>query len=216
MVPVHVFERPMPYRRYIQYADLLRKHRSENIVFCEHRPTITLGIQTKPESLLTEPASLSKQGVEVVAVKRGGDATAHEPGQIIVYPHIDLKQRQIKLSDFVSGIIDITGRVIESMFQLKLVPNPDAPGLYNTDGEKVVSMGIEIKKAFSSSGIAINYTNDLNTFSFIHPCGYHDLKMASIYPGQSVEKKNDPKLQTKKKEFCKLWAGQFIQLFSLY
>lgn len=214
-IPIHILNWPMRYSRYQNYSNLLRQHRKENIVFCQHYEVITTGIQTNPSSLLISSQDFANRGIDVVPVKRGGDATAHEIGQIVVYPHIDLRKRKIKLSNFIQEIFNISIDTALTLFNVRLVQNQDAPGLYAATGEKVVSAGIEIRSGFSSSGIAINYSNSLQTFSFIHPCGYSDLKMRSLIE-QNTQKKNDLEIESKKKEFCLLWADQFIQRFSLY
>lgn len=209
--------RPMRYARYVRYTELLRRRRHENLVFCQHHPVVTMGLQTRPESLLLQPEDFKRHAVDLVKVRRGGDATAHEPGQIVIYPHVDLRARNIRLSDFVKAMLDITSYSLEQVFGLRLHPNPQAPGLYTERGEKVVSSGLEVRSGFSSSGVAVNYSNALKTFSFIHPCGYPGLRMQSVLQllGRS-EKKNDPETDEKKREFCQVWAERFIQSFSLY
>jgi hypothetical protein len=82
----------LPYKTYLNLSEYFRKKRCENLVFCDHHPVITAGIQYKQESFKFQTDFISKQGVEIHYVKRGGDLTAHELGQIIIYPHIDLKK----------------------------------------------------------------------------------------------------------------------------
>ncbi|MBW7859242.1 MAG: lipoyl(octanoyl) transferase LipB [Leptonema sp. (in: Bacteria)] len=214
-IPVHILNQPMRYTRYQKYSNLLRQHRKENIVFCEHYPVVTTGIQTNPNSLLISSQEFAKRGIDLISVKRGGDATAHEIGQIVIYPHIDLRKRKINLTEFIRELFDISANTVLNIFGLRLFTDTEAPGLYNANGEKLVSLGVEIRAGFSSSGVAINYSNSLKTFSFIHPCGYSDLKMESLIKPKS-EKRNDLEIDSKKKEFCSLWADQFIHRFSLY
>lgn len=216
-ISILYLEKPMRYGRYVRYTELLRRSRRENLVFCQHYPVVTMGVQTQASSLLLSAEDFARNAVDIVPVKRGGDATAHEPGQIVIYPHIDLRSRKIPLSDFVKAMLDITSESLDSVFGLKLRPDAKAPGLYTDAGEKVVSSGLEIRSGFSSSGVAINYSNELQTFSFIHPCGYPGLRMQSVLQltGQA-EKKHDPETDAKKKEFCRIWAERFIQSFSLY
>jgi lipoyl(octanoyl) transferase len=216
-IPVLYLEKPIRYKRYMYYTELLRRSRHENLIFCNHYPVITLGLQTKESSLLLSAEEIARRGIDIFAVKRGGDATAHEPGQIVIYPHIDLRSRKIALSDFVRTLLDITSESLNHVFGLRLQGDEKAPGLYTAAGEKVVSTGLEIRSGFSSSGLAINYKNDLSTFSVIHPCGYSGLRMQSILhlTGQT-EKMHDPETEVKKKEFCRIWAERFIQSFSLY
>lgn len=205
----------MRYTRYQNYSNLLRQYRKENIVFCQHYSVVTTGIQTNPNSLLISSQEFANRGIDLVSIKRGGDATAHEIGQIVIYPHIDLRKRKINLTQFIRALFDISANTVLNLYGLQLFKNTEAPGLYDINGEKLISIGVEIRAGFSSSGVAINYSNSLKTFSFIHPCGYSDLKMKTLIKPKS-EKKNDLELESKKKEFCLLWADQFIQRFSLY
>jgi Lipoate-protein ligase B len=94
--------------------------------------------------------------------------------------------------------------------------DPQMPGLYTEKNEKIVSMGIEIRKGFTSSGIAINYSNSLKTFDYIFPCGYKNLKMNSIKnllieQNPTIKKIDDDEWNSKKIDFCKKWAEKFLK-----
>jgi len=206
----------LPYKTYLSLSEYFRKKRCENLVFCDHHPVITAGIQYKQESFKFQTDFISKQGVEIHYVKRGGDLTAHELGQIIIYPHIDLKKRRIFLTNLIETIINITKNLIEQEFHLSLIYKEEMPGLYTEKNEKIVSMGIEIRKGFTSSGIAINYNNNLKTFDYIFPCGYKNLKMNSIKnllieQNPTIKKIDDDEWNSKKIDFCKKWAEKFLK-----
>lgn len=210
-----MLDRPLAYARYVRYAGLLREQREERLVFCHHFPVITLGLQTRSDSVLFAPDVLAQKGIGVVPVRRGGDATAHEPGQIVIYPHLDLRRRGIRLSGFVKSLLDVTADLIRERFSIALQLKPGAPGLYAADGSKVVSAGIEVRRGFSSSGIALNWNNSLATFESIHPCGYPGLRMQSLTGLlQGREKKNDLTEESRKREFCRLWAERFSHSLS--
>ncbi|EMO25708.1 hypothetical protein LEP1GSC170_0758 [Leptospira interrogans serovar Bataviae str. HAI135] len=91
------FREKIPYLRYLEMQDKLRKFRRECILFLEHAPTITGGINYNPENLLVKPEFLESMGIQIHWTQRGGDFTAHEPGQLVLYSHVDLK-REIFLS----------------------------------------------------------------------------------------------------------------------
>jgi len=139
----------------------------------EHYPCLTGGIGAKAENLLSDLESLQKAGISLVQIQRGGDYTAHEPGQIVGYLHIDLRQRNKQLGDFLSSFtISIRNACLE-IWGLELVENRTAPGLYlkQTPEKKLVSIGVYAKSYFTSFGFALNGVNDLSTFRHIHPCG---------------------------------------------
>ncbi len=169
----------MPYDVYLRLQEQLRSAREELILVCEHRPVLTCGVQFKPESLRISPEQLQEKGIDVVRVGRGGDVTAHEPGQIVFYVHADLRARGIALSAFFQSILAAARSALARVWNIQAEMNPKAPGLY-VDGRKIASIGVQFKSFFTSHGIAVNVRNDLQTFSWIHPCGYPDLPMTTV------------------------------------
>lgn len=116
----------------------------------------------------------------MVKTLRGGGYTAHEPGQCIIYPHLDLKKRGLRISHYVKYVIDITALAIEEAWNISSSYRDEAPGLYSRNGDKLVSVGMEIRKDFTSLGVALNLSNTLKTFDFIIPCGLKDTRMTNI------------------------------------
>ncbi|MCB1327322.1 MAG: lipoyl(octanoyl) transferase LipB [Leptospiraceae bacterium] len=168
------------YQEYMTLADRLRSRRRELLLFCEHAPTITAGLQSRPESLLVSREHLQQSGVELHEVRRGGDLTAHEPGQLVTYTHIDLNRRAIRLRSFAPMLLEVTMHCLERVWNLRVRTLNDAPGLYLSDGRKLVSIGLQVRRGFSSDGLALNVTNDLGSFQFIHACGFPGLRMVSL------------------------------------
>ncbi len=197
------------------FSYFFRKKRWENLLFCDHYPVITAGIQYKQESFKFPTEYISNNNVDIFYTKRGGDLTAHELGQIIIYPHIDLIKRKYPITRFISQIIEITQNLILREFKISLHYLKEMPGLYTNTGEKIVSIGLEIRKGFTSSGIAINYQNNLNTFKYIYPCGYKNLKietLINLIQKESNNKLDDSEIIKKKYDFCKKWAQEFLSL----
>ena len=188
---------PLEYERYLRFQERLRKRRRELLLFCEHPALVTAGVQARPENLLSTEAQLTDEGVSLIRVGRGGDYTAHEPGQCVIYPHLDLKKRSWTVSDFFREMLMITSRCIQEIWQIKLESDTDAPGLYDPSGAKLVSIGIMFKSFFTSHGLAVNVSNPLDTFRHIHPCGYSELAMTSI-----ADHGGDPALMPR---FIALW-----------
>ncbi|MCB1327824.1 MAG: lipoyl(octanoyl) transferase LipB [Spirochaetales bacterium] len=168
------------YQEYLALADKLRSRRREVLLFCEHAPTITAGLQSRPGSLLVSREHLRQIGVELQNVRRGGDLTAHEPGQLVTYAHIDLTRRAIPLRSLAPLLLEVTMRSLKEVWNLETQTATDAPGLYLPDGRKLVSIGLQVRRGFSSDGLALNVTNSLKTFQFIHPCGFSGLRMVSL------------------------------------
>ncbi len=165
---------------YLRLQEILRKERFECVLLCEHPPTITAGLQRDRRHLLKDVERLSALGVEYNEIPRGGSYTAHEPGQWIIYPHIDLKRRDVKPGDFVHLVLEITSQAIENIWGITLHSRREAPGLFTNSEKKIASIGIMLNSSFSSFGIALNVKNTLSTFEHIVPCGLEGIEMTSV------------------------------------
>ena len=172
---------PLQYERYLKFQARLRERRRECVLFCGHPPTLTAGVQARAENLRASPAALGLAGVHLVNVGRGGDYTAHEPGQCVIYPHVDLRARHWGVSDFFQALLQTTARVLHAVWKIEVESREAAPGLYLRDGgAKIASIGVMFKSFFTSHGIAINISNEGSTFGLIHPCGFPDQRIISI------------------------------------
>ncbi|WP_243393339.1 lipoyl(octanoyl) transferase LipB [Leptospira perolatii] len=173
---------PIGVPRYISFQEKIRESRRENILFLEHPPTITAGINYNIDNLLVAPKFLSFHGISLNYIKRGGDFTAHEPGQIVAYFHIDLKSRQLGIADFLQAILESCKSATLEVWGISLVSKPDSPGLYlESDPRlKILSIGVYFKSWFTSYGVAFNVSNNFSAFSCIHPCGGNWQNMTSI------------------------------------
>lgn len=138
----------------------------------EHDPVFTQGKAGKPEHLLM-PGD-----IPVVQTDRGGQVTYHGPGQVIVYPLIDMRRARLGVRELVS---DIENAVISLLADYGIASSarPDAPGVYV--GEfKIASLGLRIRRGASFHGVALNVDNDLSPFQCINPCGYAGLEMTRM------------------------------------
>ncbi|MBE7436946.1 MAG: lipoyl(octanoyl) transferase LipB [Spirochaetales bacterium] len=168
------------YEDYVKFQEKLRKDRREFLLFCQHPPTITAGIKSRPENLLFPATELSRLGIGLFPIRRGGDFTAHEPGQLCIYPHVDLRRRNLPLGLYFQRLLEITQEALQLVYRITVHPEQKAPGLYTEDGAKLVSIGIDASKFFTSHGVAVNLTNDGQTFMAIHPCGRAGQKIATV------------------------------------
>jgi len=192
----------LDYTRYDRIQRKLRSQRRELLLFCEHASVVTGGVQSKSENLISDEGALAARGIQIFRVGRGGDFTAHEPGQIVIYPHLDMAVRKIGLANYFNGLLRISKNTLEQVWKIETEIQKESPGLYTRHG-KIASIGIMFKSFFTSSGMAINVKNSLRTFEFIHPCGR---------PGQpltTVEREGgDP---GKMDEFRAVWASEFAR-----
>jgi lipoyl(octanoyl) transferase len=140
-------------------------HTGEEIWLTEHEPVYTLG-QGAPERTVAN-------GIPVVRSDRGGDITYHGPGQVVLYPLINLAARGIKVKRYVwlleQSVIDLVGGE----------RRPGAPGVY-IDGAKIAALGIRVVRGRAYHGLSLNVDMDLSPFSAIDPCGYPGLRVTQM------------------------------------
>jgi len=144
----------------------------DEIWFLEHPPVFTLGMNSRPEHLL------GTGDIPVVQIDRGGQVTYHGPGQLVVYPLLDLARAKLGVRALVTGleraIIDtVAGWGIEAHGRR------DAPGVY-VGQRKLASVGLRIRRGCSYHGLALNVAMDLEPFRRINPCGYAGLEMTQV------------------------------------
>lgn len=138
----------------------------------QHPPVFTQGQAGKAEHLL------ATGDIPVIPVDRGGQVTYHGPGQIVIYPLLDLRRLRIGARELVTRIEQsIVATLLH--FGIEAYPLPDAPGVYVNE-RKIASLGLRIRKGCSFHGLALNVDMDLNPFQRINPCGYAGLQMVQM------------------------------------
>ncbi|ARN55975.1 lipoyl(octanoyl) transferase LipB [Sedimentisphaera salicampi] len=157
---------------------LADKGRSGIILLTEHNPVITTGIRKDKNVLLKDEELLKRSGIEVFPANRGGGATCHNPGQLVVYPIIELSRYHFGIRDYISALEDFGRRFFYS-FGLETSNRAGYPGLWK-GGKKISSIGVRINSGISYHGIALNLSNDLDIFSNIVPCGLEGVEVTSL------------------------------------
>lgn len=140
---------------------------ADRIVLVEHPATITLGRRGSTQDLLFPEKFYQRQGISLQQVKRGGLATAHEPGQLVSYPILRLKQKNIRW--FSQSFLTVIVRLLAD-YNVQGDLKEGEPGVW-VNGAKICSFGIGLKRWVSYHGIALNVNNHLDTFKMIVPCG---------------------------------------------
>jgi len=159
----------------------LPDRRAGYLVCLEHEPVVTLGKRGLPEHLL-DPDDLEDRGIEVFETDRGGEATFHGPGQLVVYPIVALDRFDLGVVDLVRGLAECISGAFEE-FGVEASYDTDHPGVW-TDGEserrKLASVGMRVHDGTSTHGAAINLVNDMSPFRLIVPCGMSAASMARL------------------------------------
>jgi lipoate-protein ligase B len=152
------------------------------LICLEHEPVVTLGKRGE-ENHLVDRESLRNQGVEVFPIDRGGEATYHGPGQLVIYPVVEIDRLDIAgVVDLVHGLADCIADAFEE-FDVEAGYDSDHPGVWTKDetpSRKLASVGMRVRRGVTTHGAAINLVNDMRPFSMIVPCGMPQAPMARL------------------------------------
>ena len=144
----------------------------DEVWFLEHAPVFTQGLNGKREHLL------APGDIPVVGIDRGGQVTYHGPGQLVVYPMIDLRRRGIGVRELVVAL-ESAVIALAAAHGISASARRDAPGVY-VEGRKLASLGLRIRHGCSYHGFALNVDMDLEPFGRINPCGMAGLEMTQL------------------------------------
>lgn len=144
----------------------------DEIWFLEHPPVFTLGLNAKPEHVL------APGDIPVVQIDRGGQVTYHGPGQLVIYPLIDIKRAQFGVRQLVIALETAVIRMVAD-WHIEAHSKREAPGVYVKEC-KLASVGLRIRRSCSYHGLALNVAMDLEPFQRINPCGYVGLEVTDL------------------------------------
>jgi len=155
-----------------QFTEARTEQTADQVWLLEHEPVFTLGMNADRAHVL------DAGDIPVVQIDRGGQVTYHGPGQLIVYPLIDVRRAGLGVRDLVTAlersVIDYCAR-----FGIVAECRTGAPGVY-VRGAKIASVGLRIRRHGSYHGLAFNVNMDLEPFQRINPCGYAGLAMTQL------------------------------------
>ena len=150
----------------------------DTLVVFEHHPVITLGRISDKNSSFRDHSFFVDQEIPVIHTRRGGEITYHSPGQLILYPIIDLKNIRPDIKSYID-FLEMTIAHSLNLFGIHAGKNGNKRGVWVKD-EKIAFIGVAFKKWVTFHGAAININNDVSPFSFINPCGEKDIKVTSV------------------------------------
>jgi lipoyl(octanoyl) transferase len=155
-----------------EFTDRRGPDTDDELWVLEHEPVFTLGMNA-------DPAHLRAPGeIPVVKVDRGGQVTYHGPGQLVVYPLIDLRRAGLGVRDLVTALEESVIRTA-GRWGIAAAKRAGAPGVY-VAGAKLASVGIRVRRGASYHGLSVNIDMDLEPFGRINPCGYEGLAMTQF------------------------------------
>ncbi|MBM4339591.1 MAG: lipoyl(octanoyl) transferase LipB [Deltaproteobacteria bacterium] len=173
----------MDYAKALDLQHLLWSRRVEGevpdlLLLLEHPHVITLGRRGERSSLLISPDVLEAMKIPIFHTERGGDVTYHGPGQMIVYPILNLKEYGYRLISYVSELEEVILSVLRD-FGIEGRKDSSNRGVW-AESAKIASVGVAIKHWVSMHGLALNYATDLKYFDLINPCGLKKVKITSM------------------------------------
>ncbi len=196
-----------------QEAYIIQKKRVDQVLqgelstifLCEHPSVLTLGRLASEDNLLISKECLDEQGISVEHIDRGGEITLHSPGQLVVYPIINLNFFKKDLHEYMRKLEQVA---IELLKDFDIVSDrfSGRTGVW-IGRKKIVSIGVGVKKWITFHGMGININTDLNLFSMIKPCGL-EVTMTSIseIKGQVIDMNKVKKSLIEK--FCLEFNGE--------
>lgn len=158
----------------------------EALVFVEHKPVVTLGAGFKPSSLLLTESAYAERGIDLVSTGRGGDATFHGPGQLVIYPFLNLANRGKDVHRYLRDLERALIRLC-SEFGVAAAPSPPDTGVWVGD-RKIAAIGVAVRRWVTWHGVALNCDIDPAGFETIVPCGLdrRDVTSLSLEAGRQI------------------------------
>lgn len=150
----------------------------DTLLVLEHNPVITIGRHGKIENVLVSEDHLKKLGIDLFYTDRGGDVTLHAPGQVVIYPIINLYERKIAIKRY---IYILEEAMIQTSKDFGVNVNRDETriGVWY-ENSKIGSIGVRVVKGISTHGLAFNVNIDLKNFNYIVPCGLQGVSVTSL------------------------------------
>ena len=154
------------------------------LITCQHPNVYTLGKSGKASNLLVDQNFLDRINATFYKIDRGGDVTYHGPGQLVVYPILDLERIGISLREY---IYMAEQSVIDTIAEWGVVGerSEGATGVWIAAGggrplRKICAVGVRSSHWVTMHGLGFNISTDLRYFGYINPCGFTDRGVTSL------------------------------------
>lgn len=154
------------------------------LLFCEHDPVYTLGKRGDKHNLLITESVCKSKNIDYFPIDRGGDITYHGPGQLVVYPIIDLEDFGLGIKKYINQLEDVVIQTLQ-FYGITAEKDADAMGVWidakhPTRARKICAIGVRASRFVTMHGLALNVNTDLEYFNYINPCGFTDKGVTSI------------------------------------
>jgi len=174
----------IPYQPALRLQERLARARAEGstpdtLLLLQHPPVITIGRFRGEENIIVPRDILRQKGIEVFYTNRGGSVTYHGPGQLVGYPIINLRENRFAVRDYLWRVEEVIIRLLYTL-GIQGYRRPEYLGGVWVGEKKVCSIGIRVNHHVTMHGFALNVSNDLAPFEYIHPCGIKGKIMTSL------------------------------------
>ena len=173
----------IPYELALNLQEELMQARAEGaipdvLLLLQHPPVFTVGRFRGEEDIIVPLEILTQETMSVVHTNRGGGITYHDPGQLVGYPILNLKEHGLGVREY---IWKLEAAVIKLLLDLGIQGHRIAkyPGVWVGE-EKICSVGIHVSQCITMHGFALNVNTNLRHFEYINPCGINSKVMTSL------------------------------------
>lgn len=155
-----------------------------HLLFVVHPPVYTLGKSGDPKHVLISDEERSARSIEYFHTNRGGDITFHGPGQLVVYPILDLEKFERDIGKYLRNLEEVVIRCLADS-GLKGERSSGETGVWLDPGiseraRKICAIGVRCSRWISMHGLALNVNTQLDFFRHIVPCGIPDKMVTSL------------------------------------
>lgn len=195
----------IPYLKFIEQQEkqtlrLQNRQGAAGVIWgMEHPAVITMGRRASTAELKNKESLLP---IPVVETERGGLATLHSEGQIVIYPIFSLRERAMGVREYVELLASVTVNTL-ARYSIVAFYKQDDPGIYTEQG-KLGFIGIRIKNGISNHGISLNFKNDLQLFKWIRPCGLEERELCRFVDLGKLE-------EIEMSDFFRHWCDDFLE-----
>lgn len=182
---------------------------THHLLFCEHPPVYTLGKSGSLDHLLISEAEMHRRKIGFFHTNRGGDITFHGPGQVVMYPILDLEKFTTDIGHYLRNLEEAVIRCLIA-FGIRAGRSSGETGVWmDADiagrARKICAMGVRCSRWVTMHGIALNVNTDLSYFGQIVPCGIADKSVTSL----AAELGGPVEMERVKEELCRAFASVF-------
>jgi lipoyl(octanoyl) transferase len=186
---------------------------SNYIIFCEHPHVYTLGKSGTEENLLLNAEQLSEKEAVYYKINRGGDITYHGPGQLVVYPILDLDYFFTDIHKYMRFLEEVVISTLKE-FGIESGRYEGLTGVWieaeTPRARKICAMGVKSSRWVTMHGIGFNINTDLNYFSHIIPCGIDDKAVTSMKQELGIPISMEKVIAVLKQKFAEQFSFTYI------